>query len=337
MNSEEYKSLPRIKRLAIFLLVIGPQQASLIIKSLDRTQREAIIREVSEIDVVDESLQRAVIQEFSGFLAESLSALRGGKEAAITFFEHALGVEEAEEFTAQICPPKVLQEIRSQFDGMKATQIWSALSEEDSQVLAYVLSTIDSGKAAEVLSIMEADKASDVFIRISQLEATPAHLLPRVAGNVLGSVPKEASQSRVALGGAYRSAEILKAFTRERGNELLSVVESVDENLSKAISKEMFSFKDLVDVSSDALQRIMREVDSSLLVVAMKLSSTELIEKIYAALSKRGGEALKEELDMQGNVRLSEVEQAQDAVMDVVKKLETDGEIVLGGEEDDYV
>lgn len=337
MNPEAYKSLSRIQRLAVFLLVIGPEQAAPIIKSLDDKQREDIVHELSALDVVEDSVQQMVLQEFSSFLAESLSALRGGKEAALAFFESALGSEEAEKISSLIGPPKVLQDIRNRFDGMKTSRIWSALSEEDLQVQAYVLSVIEPRKSAEILSMMEAEKASEVFVRMSRLEATPSSLLPRVADNVFSLVPKEVVQNRVELGGASRSAEILKATHRDRVKDLLSAVDSVDEKLGKAISKEMFSFKDLVDLSSDAMQRIMREVDSALLVVAMKSASPELMEKIYGSLSKRGAEALKEEVEMQGAVRMAEVEVAQDAVLDVVRKLESEGEITIGESEEEYV
>jgi flagellar motor switch protein FliG len=337
MTKEEYKALPKIRRLAVFFLVIGPEQAAPIVKSFAAKQHEAIIREMSEIEVIDDALQQMVLQEFSGFLAESLSSLRGGKEAAVTFFENVLGVEGAEKVSAQIGPPKVLEEISGRFEGMKAAQIWMALSEEDSQVLAYVLSTINARKTAEILAMMESAKAADVFIRMSQMETTTANLLPRVAKNVLRAVPQEVAQNRVKLGGAARSAEVLKVFKRERSQELLAAIDEVDENLGKAISKEMFSFKDLANIPPEAMQRIMREVDSSLLVVAMNTAAPDLLEKIYGSLSKRGAEALKEELAMQGKVPAAEVEVAQDAVLDVVRKLESEGEVVLSVEEVDYV
>ncbi|MDV7401518.1 FliG C-terminal domain-containing protein, partial [Arthrospira platensis SPKY1] len=103
------------------------------------------------------------------------------------------------------------------------------------------------------------------------------------------------------------------------------------------ISREMFSFKDLVKVSKEAMQRIMREVDTALLIVAAKSASPELMDKIYGSLSKRGAEALKEEIELQGSVRPAEITAAEDAVIDIVRRLEGAGEIELDDEEDEDV
>lgn len=338
MDQQSYREMPKIRRLAVFFLVIGAERSAPIVKSLNEGQRKAVIREMSEVDTIDESLQNMVLQEFSQFLAESLSSLRGGKDSAIAFFENALGEEEAERVTSQIGPPKVLQEIQDRFAGMKAAQIWTALSEEEPQTLAFVLSALDPRKAAEVFSLMDQEQASDIFLRMSQLEAIPSRLLPRVAGNVFRSVPPTtSSQSQLTLGGAAFSASVLKAFDRERGKELLAKVDEADEKLGKTISREMFSFKDLVKVSKEAMQRIMREVDSSLLIVAAKSATPELMDKIYGSLSKRGAEALKEEIELQGSVRPAEIEAAQDAVIDIVRKLEGEGEIEINEEEEEDV
>jgi flagellar motor switch protein FliG len=337
MNPDEYKSLPKIKRLAIFLLVIGPQSGAPILRSLDSKQREAIVQEVSEFGVVDESLQQMVVQEFSGFLAEDLTALRGGKEVAIAFFENALGADEAEKVASGVGPSKAVQEVQGRFESMEAAQIWSALADEGPQVVAYILSTIDSKKTAAILALMEKETAADVFVRMSQLKATPADILPKVANNVIRSISQEVVQSRIALGGASLSAAVLKASGGDRSKVLLAAIDSVDAKLGKAIAKELFSFKDLVGISSDAMQRITSEVDTNLLVVAMKSASPELLEKIYSSRSKRGAEALKEELEMQGPLRMAEVEAAQDAILDIVRKLEADGDIILDDGEEEYV
>lgn len=334
MDREAYQKMPKPRRLAIFLLVLGPERAAPIVKHLDESQRKAIIREMADVEVIDEVLQGMVLQEFSGFLADNLSLLRGGTESAVNFFENALGADEAESVTSQIGPPRVLQGIQQRFAGMKATQIWNALSQEEPQTLAFVLSALEPRKAADVFSMMDKDQAEDTFVRMSQLEATPAELLPRIASNVIASAPEETHQNRLTLGGATFSANVLKLFSRERGQELLSKVDQVDEKLGKLISREMFSFKDLVDVPSEAMQRIMREVDSSLLIVAAKSASPQLMEKIYGSLSKRGAESLKEEIEMQGNLRPAEIEAAEDAILDIVRKLEADGEIIINEEEE---
>jgi flagellar motor switch protein FliG len=333
MDLKAYKEMSKIRRLSVFLLVIGAERSAPIIKELNEKQKKGIIEEMSELGVIDESLQEMVIQEFSGFLAVSLGSLRGDKDSAVSFFENALGPDEADKVTSQIGPPKKLQEIRARFATMKASQIWSALSEEQPQTLAFILAALDPIKTAEIFSIMDNELADDIFLRMSQLEATSAKLLPRVAGNVIRAVPEETPQSTLVLGGASFSASVLKAFDRERGKELLAKILEADELLGKTISREMFSFKDLVNVSNQAMQRIMRELDSSLLMVAAKSASPELMSKIYGSLSKRGAEALKDEIEMQGNLRPAEIEAAQDAVLEIVRKLEGDGEIVIEEEE----
>lgn len=341
MQNKDYSSIPRPTRLAVFLVMIGVESAAPILKTLSEAQRDAVVRAMSELDVIEESLQRKVLQEFSGLLVEQSDVMRSDYDTAVAFMENAFGVEEAERVTSMFGTPKPVQRVRAQFAHKSAKQIWDALSQEDAQTIAYVLSSIEAEQAAEVVRLMEEEMAKDVVLRMSQLSPTLTSLLPRIAERVCAAAPEISKPSLVGLGGAKHIADVLKAFDAERSKEILASIQASNEELAQLISKEMFSFSDLVDLPQDSIQLVMREVDSAMLVVAMKTAEPELLEKIYGSLSKRGAEALKDEFEMQGQLKRSEVEAAQDVILQIVQRLEQEGTISLGGaageEADEYV
>jgi len=333
----DYRAIPRVRRLAMFFAIVGPDNATQVLKSFDDEQTEAIVRELAQLDLVDESLQRQVLEEFSGLLVESATSVRGGYEVALQVYEGARGAGRARGFASKLGPSKQARAMQEDFSGMNGRQILGLLRSEQAQTVAYVLSAMDAPKAAEVLREMPEEQRKEVVVRMSRLSPTPSDVLHKVVANVLGKATVQSQSSVLSLGGSVHIAAVLKELDATVSKQLLGDIESADATAGAAIAKEMFSFRDLVDLPQEAMQLVMREIDTATMVVAMKSAEPELMEKIYGGLSKRGAEALREEFELQGPLRKKEVEAAQNVVLDCVRKLEEEGQINLGGGDDEYV
>ncbi len=335
VTDQDYGSLPRIRRLAIFFTVIGPDNAAEVLKSFDDVEIEAIAREMMELDLIDNAMQEQVLDEFSSLLLESATSIKGGYEVALKAMENARGAHRARSLASKL---DIITEAPSDlgdFSEMGAQQMWNLVKAEQPQTIAFLLSAIDVNKAAELLALVDEDLQSEIVMSMGHLGPISSDILEKVLKNLSrhseGRIPPPASK----LGGAEHLANVMKMLDSAVGKTLLTAIESSDAELGAKILKEMFSFRDLVKLNQDAMQKVMREVDTTTMVMAMKSASTELKDMIYGTLSKRGAEALREELEMMGPARIKEVEAAQEIVLQIVRKLEEDGEISFDGDGDD--
>ncbi len=338
LNNEEYQSLPRIRRLAIFFVVIGPENSADVLKSFDDYEVDAIVREMAGLELIEDSLQQKVLDEFSGLLLQSATAIKGGFEIAVKTMESARGVNRARGLAGKLGIPSNAPTDLGDFSEMGAQQMWNLIKTEQPQTIAFLLSAIDAGKTAEIIDLIEEPLQSEIVVAMAQLRPTTSNALEKVLKNLSRHTEGRLPPSVSKLGGVNHLAEVIKQLDGALGKSLLSELEAIDPELSAQVLKEMFSFRDLVKLDQDAIQRVMREVDTATMVMAMKSATPDLCNLIYGSLSKRGAEALKEELEMIGPAKIKEVEAAQEIVLQIVRKLEEDGEISLDGSgEDQYV
>ncbi|MCZ6673512.1 MAG: flagellar motor switch protein FliG [Verrucomicrobia bacterium] len=334
-TEEQYSSLPRIRRLAILFTVIGPDNATEVLASFDDAEIEAIAREMMDLELIDDKMQQQVLDEFSSLLLESATSIRGGYKVALKTMEYARGANRARSLASKLDLPSDAPSDLGDFSEMRAQQMWNLLKAEQPQTIAFLLSAIDASKAAEILELMDEVMQSEIVISMGHLGPTSSDILEKVLKNLSrhteGRMPPPVSK----LGGAEHLAGVMKLLDTAVGKNLLTVIESADAELGALVLKEMFSFRDLVKLNQNAMQRVMREVDTTTMVMAMRSASTELTDIIYGSLSKRGAEALREELEMMAPARLKEVEAAQEIVLQIVRKLEEDGEISIDGNGDD--
>lgn len=334
---EQYDNIPKLRRIAMFLVMIGPDNASKILKSFDDLEIEAISREMVEIELIDEGIQQAVLKEFSGLLLESAGSVRGGYEVALQVLEKTKGTYAARNIVGKMAPTKDSKEVIDEIGEMEARQIANLIKGEQPQTISFLLGSMEEHKAAELIQLLPPDIRSEVVLRMGNLEPTPGTILNKVVKNLSRHLDNRGHQTMTHFGGANRVAKILNLVDKSISKVLLTELEENDSNLGAQVRQKMFSFNDLIRISVPDMQRIMREIDTSTLVLAMKPAPEILKEKIYSSLSKRAAEGLRDELDMLGSVRLKEVEVAQESIIGVVRQLEEDGEVSLGGEDNAFV
>lgn len=334
MAEAEYSTLSKVQRMAMFLIIIGPETASVLLASFNELEVEAISREMVAIDLINYEMQKAVIEEFSPLLLNSVSSIKGGYAVALKTLEAARGPYAARNVVGKMAPSLDSKEIIDEISGMDARQISNLLTAEQPQTIAFLLGSMDVHKTAETLELLAPDIRSEVVLRMGMLEPTSTDILNKVVKNLSKHLDSKGDRTMVHFGGANRVASILNNMDKSISKTLLAEIEESDSVLGAQVRHKMFSFNDLISVSIPDMQRILREVEVTSLVLAMKPATTELKDKIASSLSTRAAESLQDELEMLGSVRLKEVEAAQEAIIAIVRQLEEDGEITIGGDDE---
>lgn len=323
-----YDDLNKLQKLAIFLIVLGPEAAADLLRQFEDAEIEAICKEMTNFQVIDHQLQATVIAEFCAVLAASADSLTGGASFARRTLELAKGDTKAATILEKIAPGSHSADGLKEIEDMEPRQIFNLLKNEQAQTVAFILSYLEVPKAAEVIGLFPPLARDEVIARLSTLNSTSVELVSRVVRSMMHNV-QGTKATMHASGGVRAAAEILNTLERDNSKQIMTRLEQRDPELSAAIRKKMFGFADLVRLEQKDLQRIMREIDTNDLVLALKTATPLLRDAISGALSKRAAETLKEELEMLGSVRLKDVEAAQDRIIQVVRRLEEQEEISL--------
>lgn len=329
----EYTKFSRPQKLAIFLIIIGPEAAAEVLRQFDDAEVELICREMSTVTVVSTEVQRLAIDEFSGLIARSFGSALGGLAYARRTLEIAKGDYKASSIVGRIGPAAGSSiEVIKDISEMEGRQIFNLIKQEQPQTISFLLSYLDSAKSAEVFALLGPELREEVVERLGTIESTSLELVSKIARSLGRHYDTKVRPAFHHSGGVRAVADLLNQVDKEMSKNLLARLEERNATLSAAIRKKLFSFEDLIRLQPSDLQRVLREVDSSNLATGMKSASETLREKIYGAISKRAAESLKEEIEMLGPVRLKDVEIAQDAIIQVVRRLEEEGQITLESE-----
>lgn len=326
-----YQSLTRVQRLATFLVVIGPEAAANILKEFDDESIEAICKEMTLLASIEESSQKASIEEFSSFILTSYSSLLGGPLYTRRALELAKGDFKATSILERIAPTSNSAEVIKEIEQMEPRQIFNMIKTEQSQTIAFVLSYLERDKAGPILGMFNQELREEVIERLGVMEPTSLDIINKVANSLSKNLDTGKKTTLNKSGGVRMVADLLNTLEKEDSKAILTNIEERNPALGAEIRKKMFSFDDLGRLELPDLQRIMREVDSGDLTIALKSATDTLRDAVLSAVSKRAAETLKEELEMMGPVKLTEVEGAQERVIQVVRRLEEQEEISLDG------
>ncbi|MDQ8182348.1 flagellar motor switch protein FliG [Pelagicoccus sp. SDUM812005] len=329
--SADYKSLSRVQRLATFLVVIGPEAAAHVLKEFDDESIEIICKEMTNISAIETDLQKAAVEEFSSFILSSYGSLLGGPLYTRRALEIAKGDFKATSILERIAPTSNSAEVIKEIEQMEPRQIFNMIKTEQAQTIAFVLSYLERDKAGPILGMFNHEVREEVIERLGIMEPTSLELINKVANALSKNLDTKQKTTLNKSGGIRMVADLLNTLEKEDSKSILTNIEERNPSLGAEIRKKMFSFEDLSRLELPDLQRIMREVDSGDLIIALKSATESLRDSVMEAVSKRAAETLKEELEMMGPVKLTEVEAAQERVIQVVRRLEEQEEISLDG------
>jgi flagellar motor switch protein FliG len=330
---QDFTKLNRQQKLAIFLIVIGSEAASDVLKQFEDAEVELLCREMSQFPMVPDALARQVLEEFSPIIGESVCSTLGGMDYARGALERACGDYKANAILSRVgaSPGGSTVEIIKEIAEMEGRQIFNLIRNEQPQTVSFLLSYLGKEKAIEVFALFTPELREEIVERLGTIDSTSIDLVGKIVRNLGKHIDRKTRPTFHQSGGVRAVADLLNGMEKDISKGLLVRLEERNAQLGAAIRKKMFSFEDLGRLQPADLQRVLREVDSSNLGVAMKSASEPIKEKIYASISKRAAESLRDEIGMLGPVRLKDVEVAQDAIIQVVRRLEDEGVISLDG------
>lgn len=325
----DISKMSKIQKLAVLLVMLGPESAAKILKQLDEHEVEAISTEMTKLGLVSQEMQLEILREFSEVALQASTAVRGDTEYTREVLEKAVGLFKASDVLGRISPNRASVSVMQQIVDMDARQIFNLIKNEQAQTIALIASYLSAEKASQVLSLLRPEGREQVIERLASLAPTPVEVVEKVVSVLTQKMGGKHPSALHQTGGLKSAANLLNALDKNVSKNILASLDEHNPDLSQAIRQKMFTFEDLVNLEASALQKILREVDMRDLAIALKTASDLLKSALLAAISKRAAETVNEEMSFLGPLRLREIEAAQLKIIDVVRRLEADGEIDL--------
>jgi flagellar motor switch protein FliG len=320
-----------IRKAAILLMSLPDEQAANLLGRLEPKQVEAVSIEIARLGGVNGEEQEAVIQDFASANPAGLTMKAGGLEAAKQLVERALGKSAGATLdnvrqSIEALPFGFLQKVDSQ-------NLLTFIMDEHPQTIALIVSHLPPQQASEIISGLPAERQLSVIRRIATMGQTSPEIIKEVEKGLEHRMSSVMSQQFENAGGVSSVAEILNVIDRSTERNLLENLAREDPDLVEEIRRLMFVFEDICKLGNREIQTLLKNVESSQWAMALKGASAELKDKILGNMSKRAADLLREEIEYLGPVRLSVVEQTQQQLVDVVRRLEDAGEITTHSEE----
>jgi flagellar motor switch protein FliG len=325
--------LNKVQKLAALLVVLGPEEASVILSAFNQRQMEQIMGEMAKIEFLSAEVQQGLLEEFSSVTLEAVTSALGGVEKAQHVLEKSLGPAKAREVLGRVAPKATTSPLMEELKNMQPSAVSMMLRGEQAQTWALVLAQLDAESSAEIFRSMDPAFRADIMQRMAHMAPVSPEVLERLVKGLLARRPETGGREHIESNGTQFLTEIMKRFDRQVASDALEAIAENDPELSASIRKMMFIFEDLVQLDAAAIGVIMREVDFNTLAVAMKDCPLKLKEAIMKSITKRAAEGLEENLKAMSKVRRREVEEARAKVMEQVFDLERRGEISLTPEE----
>jgi len=338
-NDIKLRELSGRQKAALLLIALDVEVASEVFKNLDPRDVEQISAEITQVRNTPSKTVDEVLIEFHSMVTAREYVLEGGLEYAQQILEKSFGYNKAVEIIEKV---KNITTLKG-FDVLKradSTQLINFLNKEHPQTIALILTHLSSEQTANALMELPTELRTEVAYRIATLGKISPQTLKRIEKVVDEMAGMTMSQTVGKIGGTKTLAQILNRVKVSYSKEILNEMMNLDQDIASEIKRQMFLFEDLIGIQDKDLQKVLREIDRKDLTLSLKITDEKLKEKIFANMSERAAELLKEELEYMGMVKLKEVEAAQARIIDVVKSLEESGEISLnlkGNSEDIYV
>ena len=331
-------ALPGIRKAAILCMTLGRERAADVMKLLSALEVEELSREIAITASVDPQVVQAVLEEFRGVFQAAEAAARGGVTVAQEILERALGPQRARQ---------VLERIQEQIadTGLKKLRkaapevLTSVLRGEHPQTIALILAHLDARQSAGVITNMDQNIAGDVLYRVARMDKISPEMLALVESGLANKADLTLSQDMTTSGGPQAVAKLLNLTGGTLEKILLEAIDKRNGEIATQVKNLMFVFEDLRLLDGKAVQRLLREIDGKELALALKAASDELKQHIFSNMSERAAGALKEELEFMGPVKVRDVEGAHTRIIEVMRNLEDQGEILISGRggEDDVI
>ncbi|XCS12724.1 flagellar motor switch protein FliG [Aeribacillus pallidus] len=330
------KKLNGRQKAAILLISLGPEASASVYKHLTEEEIEKLTLEISSVRKVDSQKKEEVIEEFHQIALAQDYIAQGGIQYAKEVLEKALGGEKASEIIRRLTSSLQVRP----FDFVRKAdpaQILNFIQNEHPQTIALVLSYLDAKQSGQILSSLPQEVQADIARRIAIMDRTSPEVINEVEQVLEKKLSSTVTDDFTETGGIETVVEVLNGVDRSTERTILEALEVQDPELAEEIKKRMFVFEDIVTLDNRAIQRVIREVDNNDLMLALKVASDEVKEIVFKNMSTRMAETFKEEMNYMGPVRLRDVEEAQSRIVEVIRRLEDAGEIVIARGQGDEI
>ncbi len=329
------RALTGKQKAAILLISLGPEVSSQVFKHFKEDEIEQLTLEIANIRKVSTEEKGHIITEFHDLLVAKEYISSGGIDYAKDVLEKALGTQKALDIIQRLT---ATLQVRP-FDFVRKTdpsQLLNFIQAEHPQTIALIIAYLAPEQAAAILSALPPDRQADVARRIALMDRTSPDVIREIERHLERKLSAVVSEDFASAGGVQTVVDILNRVDRTTEKTIMESLEIQDPEMAEEIKKRMFVFEDIVQLDDRAIQQILREVDGKDLALALKGSNDEVAAKVRKNMSKRAADMLKEDMEYMGPVRLRDVEDAQQRIVNIIRKLEEAGEIIVargGGDE----
>lgn len=323
------------QKAAAVIVSLGVDKASQIYKYMDSDDVESLTLEVARLGYLDSDQTEEVLSDFYGMCLTNKAVTEGGMEYARTVLEKAFG-----EQAAGTLLEKVANSLKNRqfafLDKADAKSLFSALQYERPQAIALVLSYVRPDKAASVIEQLDPQRQVKVVENIARMESASPAALKIIEAEMNRKFSTIISNKNVKVGGIDYVASIMNNLDRTSEKSIFDGLSSYNRELADEIRKQMFVFEDLVTMDDRSVQRFLRDCEPRDIVLSLKATTEEVANKLFANMSSRMAQNIRDDLEITSNVRLKDVEDAQQRIVDVIRKLEEQNEIIIikGGKDD---
>ncbi|MDH3584966.1 MAG: flagellar motor switch protein FliG, partial [Phycisphaerae bacterium] len=315
---------------AILVLALPQEAAGQVMRGMGTAEVEDLAREVAIMGSVPQEVRAAVVEEFYQMAMAQSWATEGGLDYARTLLEKSLDPQHAQQVVEQIA-----QEVqRAPFAFLQKAEADSLLTfirDEHPQTISLILSHLPAQKAGEIVAGLAPDRQVEVVRRMANMEQTNPKVIREVEEGLHARLASALMQRFEQTGGLEAVAEVLNLVDRDTEKGILEGLEAEDPELVEGIRRLMFIFEDLLLIDDKGIQTVLKEVDNDELALALKTASDELKGKIMGNMSERAAQVIEEDMEFMGPVRVSDVEAAQMRIVDIVRRLEDAGELIVAG------
>ena len=333
--SELLKGYNGMQKAAILLISLGPEKSSQLFQHLKEEEIEELTLEIANTRSVTTQVKEAVIEEFYGVCLAQQYIAEGGINYAKELLEKALGEDKAIDVISRLTSSLQVRP----FEFIRRTepqQLLTFIQDEHPQTIALILSYVPASQSAMVLSALPPDRQTDVARRIATMDRTSPDTIKDVESILETKLASLVNQDFTLVGGVDAVVEILNTVDRATERHIIETLEIEDPELADEIRKKMFVFEDILLLDDRSIQRVLREVENSDLAMACKNANEQVQNAIFKNLSSRLAVMIKEDMEFMGPVRMKDVEEAQQKIVNIIRRLEDSGEIVIsrgGGDE----
>ncbi|MCM1038125.1 MAG: flagellar motor switch protein FliG [Roseburia sp.] len=324
-----------LQKAAILLIALGPEKSSSIFKHLKEEEIEELTLEIANTRTITPQVKDAVLEEFYQVCLAQQYIAEGGINYAKEVLEKSFGADKARDVIGKLTASLQVKP----FEFVRKTdpsQLLNFIQDEHPQTIALILSYLSAAQSALIISALPPDRQADVAKRIAVMDRTSPDIIKEVEKVLESKLASLVNQDYTIIGGVDAVVEILNTVDRGTEKHIMETLEIEEPELADEIRKKMFVFEDILLLDDRAIQRVLRDVDNSDLAIALKGSNEEVQNAIFNNLSKRLAVMIKEDMEFMGPVRMKDVEEAQQKIVNIIRKLEDSAEIVIsrgGGDE----